>query len=102
MYGHFLFVANPSSYKNPNYINEAVCIFGKMWIYLDCLHRPSSWSVAIRVDSVLIPSGSLAFISFSIITGAVVGVACLDMCIIAPEFAIASMLVLVGLGGLSI
>ena len=50
----------------------------------------------------MLPSGSFAFISFYIITGAIVGVACLDRCVFAPESEFASMLVLVGLGGLSI
>ena len=50
----------------------------------------------------MLSSGSLDFISLSIITGAIVGVACIDRCIFAPEYAIASMLVLVGLGGVSI
>ena len=54
------------------------------------------------VDSIVLPSGSIDYISFSIITGAIVGVACLARCIFAPEFVIASMLVLVGLGGVSI
>ena len=54
------------------------------------------------VDSIVLPSGSLAFISFSIITGAIVEVACLARCIFAPKFVIASMLVLVGLCGVSI
>ena len=43
--------------------------------------------------------GSLDLISLYIITGAIVGVACLARCIFAPESAIASMLVPVGLGG---
>ena len=46
--------------------------------------------------------GSLAFISFSIFTGAIVGVDCLAGCIFAPASAIAIILVLVGLGGVSI
>ena len=43
----------------------------------------------------MIPSGSLAFISFSIIKVAIVGVACLARFIFAPESAKFSMLVLV-------
>ena len=54
------------------------------------------------VDSIVLPSGSIDYISFSIITGAIVGVACLARCIFAPESAIASMLILFGLGGVSI
>ena len=54
------------------------------------------------VDSIVSPSGSLALISFSIITGAIVGVACFDRCIFAHESEISSMLLLVGLCGVSI
>ena len=50
----------------------------------------------------MIPYGSLTFISFSIITGAIVGVDYLARCIFAPEYVIASMLVIFGLGGLLI
>ena len=92
----------PPSHKKPNDINGAVCIFGKMWICLACLIRPGSWSVAICVYSIVISYGSLAFILFSIFIGAIVGVACLDRCIFAPESEFDSMLVLVGLGGVLI
>ena len=50
----------------------------------------------------MLPFGSLDFISLSIITGAIVSVACLARCIFAPESAIYSMFVIVGLGGVSI
>ena len=90
---------HPSSYKTTNYINGVVYIFGKIWICLACFLRPGILSVAICVDFVVIPSGSLAFISFSIITVAIVWVACLARCFFAPESVIASMLVLVRLGG---
>ena len=50
----------------------------------------------------MLPSGSLAFISFSIITGDIVGVACFARCIFAPVSVIAGMLLLVGLGRASI
>ena len=95
-------MVHPSSHINPNDINGDVCIFGKMWIYLACFLRPGSWSVAICVDSIVLPSGSLAFISFYIIIGAIAEVDCLDRFLFAPESAIASMLVLVVLGGVSI
>ena len=52
--------------------------------------------------SIVLPSGSLVFISLFIITGAIVGVACPARCIFLPESAIDSMLVLVGLGGVLI
>ena len=51
-----------SSHNTPNDINGAVCIFGKMWICISWLLRTSSWSVAIYVESIMIPSGILAFI----------------------------------------
>ena len=70
-------VVHPSSHKTPNDINGDVCILGKMWICLSRLLIPGSWSVAICVNSIVLPSGSLDFISLSIITVAVVGVACI-------------------------
>ena len=95
-------MVHPSSHKTPNDINGADWIFGEMWICLASLLRPGIWSVAICVDFIVLPSCSLAFISLSIITGAIVGVACLARCIFATDSAIASMLLLVGLGGVSI
>ena len=50
----------------------------------------------------MIPSGSLAFIHFSVIIGSIVGVDYFGRCIFAPESVIASMLLLLGLGGVSI
>ena len=73
-----------------------------MWICLACFIRPGSWSVAICVHSIVLPSSILALILFSIIKGSSVGVAYLDGCILALESMIAIMLVLVGLGGVSI
>ena len=35
-------MVHTSSHKTPNDINEDVCIFGKMWIYLAILLRPGS------------------------------------------------------------
>ena len=66
-----------------------------MWICLTCLIIPGSWSVAMCVESIVLQYGSLYFISLSIITGDIVGVACLARCILAPESVISSMLVLV-------
>ena len=95
-------MVHPSSHNTPNDSNGVVCIFGKMWICLASLLRPVSRSVAICVDSIVLPSVIIDFISLSIITGAIVGVACVARCIFVPDSAIASMLVLVGLGGVSI
>ena len=89
-------------HKTPDDINAAVCIFWGMRICLASLIRPGSWSVAICVDYIVLSSISLAFISLSIITGAIVGVACLSKCIFATDSEIARMLVIVGWGGLSI
>ena len=61
-----------------------------------------SWSVAICVESIVLPSVSLDLISFYIIKGDIVGVACLARCTFTPDSAIATMLVLVGLGGVLI
>ena len=54
------------------------------------------------VYSIVFLSGSIAFISFSLFTGAIVGLACLFRCIFSPESTISSRLVLVGVGGVSI
>ena len=91
-------MVHPSSHKTTDDINGSVCIYGKIWICIDSLIIPGSWSVAICVESIVPPYCSLDFISLSIITGAIVGVACLARCIFAPESVISSMLVLVGLG----
>ena len=69
---------------------------------ISCLLGLGSWIVDICEKSIVIPSGIIASVSFSIVTGAIVGLACFPRCIFAPEYAIASMLLLVGLGGLSI
>ena len=53
-----------SSNKIPNDINGAVCVYGKMEICLSCLIRPGSCSVAMCVNSIVIPYGSIDFISF--------------------------------------
>ena len=55
-------VLHPSSHNTPNDINGAVFIFGKMWICLASFLRPGIWSVAICVNSIFLPCGSLAFI----------------------------------------
>ena len=63
-----------------------------MWIYLAFLLRPGSWSVVMCDDSIVLPSGGLAVISFEIIAGAIVVVVCVAMFIFTPESAIARML----------
>ena len=88
-------MVHPSSNKTPTNINGSVYIFDKMWICLDCLIIPGSFSVAICEDSIVLPYGSLAFMSFDIITGAIVGVDCFSRCIFTTESAISSMLLLV-------
>ena len=87
-------VVNPSSHKTPNEISGVVFIFRKICIYLYCLLRPSSWSVVVCEDSIVLPYGSLSVISFDIITGAIVVVACFGRCIFAPESVIAVVLFL--------
>ena len=81
-------MVHPSSHVNPNDINGDVFIFGKMWISLACLIRPGIWSVAICVDSIVLPYNSLTFMSFSIIKVAIVGVAFFNRCIFTPGYAI--------------
>ena len=73
-----------------------------MWLCLTRFFIPGSWSVALCVDSIVLPSGRFAFISLSIIIGSIVGVAYIAGCIFAPESAISSMLVQVVLDGVSI
>ena len=81
---------------------EMSAFLGKICIYLACLLISGSWSVSICVDYIVLPSGSLAFVSFSIITGAIVGVGCFARCIFSPESDIYGMLLLVGSCGVSI
>ena len=73
-----------------------------MWICLASLPIPGSWSVAICVNSIVLPSGILDFISLSIIIEAIVGVDFIDRCVFAPDSVIAIMSVLVVLGGVLI
>ena len=53
-------------------------------------------------DYIVLPSGSLAVISFASITGAIVVVDCFDRYILSPESVIDIMLSLGGLSGVSI
>ena len=50
-------------------------------------------------DSIIIPSVSLAVISFGIIIGTILVVACFSRCIFAPESTIASIFLLGEFGG---
>ena len=61
---------------------------------ISCLLIPGIWSVAMCEDYVVIPYGSLAVISFDIITGDIVVVDCFARCVFAPESAISSMFLL--------
>ena len=87
-------MVHTSSHKTTNDISGAVLIFRKMWICLACFIRPGIWIVAMCEDSIILPYGSLAFISFGIITGAIVVVACFARCIFAPDSDIYGMLLL--------
>ena len=53
-------------------------------------------------ESIFIPSGSLAVISFEITTGAILVVACFYRCTFAPDSVITSMLLIGVLGGILI
>ena len=66
------------------------------------MFRPGSRSVNICDDSIVLPSGSLTVISFEIMTGAIVVVACFSRCIFAPESASANVFLLGELGGVPI
>ena len=77
-----------------NDISGAVLIFGKMCICLACLLMSGIWSVTIYDDYIVLPSGILSEISFFIMTGVIVGVACLARFMFAPEYAIDSLYLL--------
>ena len=87
-------MVHPSSHKTPNYISGDVFTFGQMWICLDCLLIPGICSVAMCEDSIVLPSGSLAVISFYIIKVSIVVVDCFVRCIFSPESTISRMLLL--------
>ena len=70
--GHLSLTA-PSMTTNGT--SGSVFVLGEIWICLTCLLVPSSWSVAMCDDFIFLPSGSLAVISFDIITGDIVVVA---------------------------
>ena len=91
-----IMMVHPPSHITPNHINLDVFNFGKMWICLNCLIILGIWNIAMFVESIVLPSGSLDFISFSIIIGAFVGAPYFARCIFAPASTISSMLVLVG------
>ena len=90
------------SHKTPNDISGAVFIYGKMWICLASLIRPGCWSVAMCDESIVLPSGSLAVMSFEIMTGSNVLVACFSGWIFAPGSATAGVFLLVEFGGITI
>ena len=79
-------MVHPSSHETPNDINGAFYTLGGIWVCLACFLRPGSWSVAIFVGSIVFPSSSLAFIEFTIFTGAFLGVDFIARCIFASEY----------------
>ena len=85
---------HPSSHKTPNENNEAVLIFREMWIFIACLIRPDSCSVAIGEESIELPSGSLDVIPFEIITGAILLMSSFHRCIFTPDSVITIMMLL--------
>ena len=95
-------MVHPKSHNTPNDISGAVFIFGIMWVCLACLLRPGRWSVAICDDSIVLLYGSLAVMSFEIMTGAIVVVACFSGCISAPESSVFSVYLLGEFGGVTI
>ena len=52
-----------------------ILILGGMWICIDFLVSPGSWSVSICDDFIVIPYGIFSVMLFDIITGVIVGVA---------------------------
>ena len=95
-------MVHQSSLNTPNDISRAVLIFGIMLICIACLLIPGRCSVAICDDSIVLTSGSLSVMYFEIMTGAIVGVACLDIYMFAPEYAIDSVCLLGELCGVPI
>ena len=83
----------------PNDISGAVIILGKMLICLAFLVRYGIWSVATCDNYIVIPSGSLAVMSFDIMTGAIVDVDWFSRWMLVPEYEIASVYFLGELGG---
>ena len=67
-----------------------------------CLLRPGIWSVAICDDFIVIPYGSIAAMSFLIMTGAIVVVDYFARCTLAPDSMIASVFLLGEFGGVPI
>ena len=95
-------MVHPSSHKTPNYITGGVFISGDMWICLYSLFWPGIWSVAVCYDSIVLPSRSLAVMSFEIMTGYIFVVAYFDRCIFTPESTIDSVFLLGEFGGFPI
>ena len=60
-----------------------------------------SCSAAICGEYIVLPSGRLAVVSFYVVTGVIVGVACLDGYMFAPDSEISSVYLLGKLGGLT-
>ena len=83
-------MVHPSSHKTPNDISGAVFIFELIWIWIACYLRPVSWSVNICDEYIVLPSTSIAVMSFEIMTGAIVVVDCIARRIFAPESVIAN------------
>ena len=81
-------MVHPSSHNTPYNIIWTLLFYGKVWICLACLIIPGSWSVSMCDDSIVIPPGCLAVISFQIIKGAIVVVNYFARCIFAPDSAI--------------
>ena len=61
-----------------------------MYICVAYLLSTGRWNVDICDDSIVLPYGSLDVMYFEIMTGAIVDVAWLDICMFAPENEIAS------------
>ena len=89
-------------FLNPNDISGDVLLFGKIWICIAYLLGPLSWSVAICDDFIVLPSDSLDVMPFKIMTGDIVGVAWLYICMFTHESEIDSVCLLGELVGVSI
>ena len=75
---------HPSAHNTPNDFTGDVCTFGKLCIFLASLLIPGSCIVAICEESIVISYGILTVISFDIITGDIVGLACFARCKLTP------------------
>ena len=95
-------MVHPSAHNTPNDISGAIFIYSKIWIFLTFFLRPDIWSVAICDDSIVLTYVIFYVMSFEMMTGAIVVVACFSRYKFALESEIAIVFLLGEFGGVSI